>query len=502
CEGAVELTNIGPPPLAGGVRVLVLHAETGAPVASARVRLGGLPATTTDLNGVATSARPPGDAYDVSVFAQEFDYVSVLGVRASDIRIPVVPKRGTGLISGFTGALDTSALNTTGDILLGLAGASISGGLINFELASVLGDPFATLVTIPGQGSANLPLPGGLVISGRVLGINLQIKQDYFAKSPGGARLGWALGGRVPISELLPLLMGGGVDDLGDVLAQLLPLFSRFDHGLKPLDLLARMRVLDTADFDGDGDTTELLPDYANFTSADIAPSQRQSLVTSIDVSNLPTLSGGQAEVAILLGGTVLQSAGLVPLGISATSDGDGDGRPDVQRLTLTPQYGVAVGGRYSVLAISARLDNFGASPSGSVEFPDELSVALWNGPSLPPSLSLGTFPGTADVSFNPRRRVMTLTSPAGPLYRARFVGFERSWDVWSVGRRGEDGQFSHRFTVPQVPDGVQDLVSVDNILVDSIRTQVSLDALVQPSGVILYDVGLVSTGFSRTSVR
>jgi len=237
-------------------------------------------------------------------------------------------------------------------------------------------------------------------------------------------------------------------------------------------------------------------------TPGDIGPWQRQSLGTAIGVSNLPNVSGAAAGIAIWLGGTVLQCAGLVPLGISATSDADGDGRPDIQRLTLTPQYGAAVGGRYSVLAISARLDSFGASQSGGIEFPDELSVALWNGQSLPASLKLGTFPGTADVTFNENRRVMTVRSPAGPLYRARFVGADRSWDVWSAGQPGMAGQFTHRFTIPDVPMGAQDLVGADKLLVDSIRTQVSLDALVQPSGVILYDVGLVSTGFSRTSVR
>ena len=501
CEGAVEFSNIGPPPPMGGLRVVVLDAETGAAVPNADVVINRTATGATNTLGVATFPIQ-GGKYSVSVFSDDHDFVTVQGVSATDIRIPLNKQSGTGPIAGFKGSFDLSQVSSQGEFNLGLAGASIPGGLVNFDLTTLLGDPFQTDFAIPGQGNVGFPVPGGLTIYGRVFGLRLDIKRTYYVSSPGGARLAWGLAGKIPVTELIALFQNGGVGGIGEALTLLLPLFNRFDHGVKPLQLVPRARVMDTNDVDGDMIFNEMVPDYDNFPSESILPNVRQQLITDIGVSNLPTLTNGPAEVAILVGGTQLESTGFVPLGISATNDEDGDGRPDVRRLTMAPPYGSLVGGRFAVLSIAFRTDAFGAGAAG-LEFPDEFSIALWNGQTLPTAIQLGTFPSTATLTEDPTMRAFAVSSPAGPLYRARFVGQDRSWDVWTPGAPGVMGQFNHNFDVPKPPLGREDLYqNANKVLFDSIRTQVQINDLLRPSGLFLYDAALVSTGFSRTRVR
>lgn len=502
CEGQIEVTNLGPPP-ANGQRVLVVSAETGRPVSGADVHIGNDSALT-DAAGVATLPDQRGQSFDVSVFSDDYNYVTVQGARAKEIRIPLNGRTGTGPRGGFTGVFDLSRISTSGSFRIGLAGSSIAGGLINFDLAALLGEPFITNFQIPGQGNLNIPIPGGLTLSGRAFGLTLRLKTNFYANAPGGARLGWGLAGRIPPNQLIQLFMGGGggIDNLGDALALLLPLLNRFDHDVKPLNLMEYPRVVDTADFDNDGDTSELLPDYQKFPNIQLRPFVRQQLLTSVTVSNFPQLPGGPAELAIIVGGSLLQAPGFVPLGISATTDQDGDNRPDLRLLTMAPPHGPLVGGRFALMAIAIRTDDLSPTPQGGLDLPDEFSAALWNGQTIPTTVQMGSFPNASQGQISNRRRTISIQATAGPLYRLRFIGQTRSWDVWSVGQAGMQGQFSHTVVVPSVPRQYEDLFRNSKILLDSIRTQTGLDALLNPSGVYLHDVALVSTSFNRTKLR
>jgi hypothetical protein len=150
------------------------------------------------------------------------------------------------------------------------------------------------------------------------------------------------------------------------------------------------------------------------------------------------------------------------------------------------------------VLAIAFG-DGGGAGPGG-FDLPDELSVSLWNGQSLPANLSLGTFPDSSTIALDRAQRSITLTADAGPLYRVRIVGADRTWDVWTTGPAGAMGTFNHTITIPGAPAMQTDYLTSGNVLVDSIQTNVTLDQLVRASGVGLVNAGLVSTAFNRTA--
>lgn len=501
CEGEILINNVGPP-MPNQLRVLVVDAETGRAVSNADVYVGNT-TTRTNSAGLALLPDPGNAAYEVSVFTDDYNYLTVQGVRAKDIRLPLNPATGAGPRAGFKGFFDLSRSSSTGEFSIGLAGQSIAGGLINFDLTSLLGDPFVTSFNIPGQGNIDIPIPGGLVLYGRALGLTIRLKERFYANGAGGARLGWGLGGKVPVSQLIQLFQGGGgPGDLGDVLALLLPLFNRFDHDLKPLNLTEYPRVVDGMDFDKDGDRMELLPDYQRFPDVNLTPSVRQQLLSSINVSNFPQLPGGPGELAVIVGGSLLQAPGFVPLGLTATTDRDGDGRPDPRLLTMAPPYGSLVGGRFAVMAIALRTDDLSPTPQGGLELPDEFSAALWNGQSLPTAIQLGSFPNASTGQITERQRRVTIAASAGPIYRIRFLGEQRSWDVWSPGAAGAMGSFNHTVTVPVVPRGRQDLFNNSAVLLDAIRTQVGIDNLVEPTGVFLHDVALVATGFNRTKLR
>lgn len=500
CEGSIQFTNIGlvQP---GGLRIVVARGESQIPVAGAQVVINGGQPVVTDASGLASFPIPQG-AYDVSVFADEYNYITIQGVQAHDVRIPLSPKRGSGHVAGFTGEFNTSRLTTRGDVTLGLAGASLSGGLLDVDLTRLLGESFVTELSIPGMGGGEMPLPGGLVAYGSVFGLQLDVKKEYFANTADGARVGWGLAGKVPVQQLIGLFSGQGSGSIGEVLTTILPLFSRFEHAALPLQLSALPRVIDSSDINGNGNRTEMLPDYANFPTVSMAPSVRQTLASEVLISNFPLLAGGPAEVAVLIGGAMLDAPGLIPLGISATSDENSDGRPDARMLYMAPPHGAAVGGRFSVMALAFSENSFGGGDAGAMELASEFSVALWNGENLPTTIRLGTFPDASQGEVLNARREVYFTTHAGPLYRVRFIGEERTWDVWAMGPAGSAAAFEHTMSVPAVPAGKQDLFTNSVVMLDAIRSSVTLDDLVRSTGVGLRNAGLVSTSYNRTRLR
>ncbi len=499
CEGLIQFNNVGlvQP---GGLRILVAHGENQIPIAGAQVVINGGQPVISDAAGLATFPIPTG-AFEVSVFSDDYNYVTIQGVSARDVRIPLTPRRGSGKVAGFTGAFDPSNITTRGEVTLGLAGASISGGLLDVDLTRLLGETFVTKMNIPGMGGGTVPLPGGVIAYGGLGGFQIDIKKNYYVNTADGARVGWGLAGKVPLNHIMGLFQGGGTGSIAEVLTTVLPLFSRFEHAAKPLHLLELPRVADSTDINGNGNRTEMLPDYANFPVVSIAPKIRQTLASEILISNFPQLNGGPAEAAVLVGGAMLDAPGLIPLGISATADEDGDGRPDARMLYMAPPHGSATGGRFSVMAIAFSENSFGGSGS-AMELASEFSVALWNGESLPTSIRLGTFPDASQGQIHNSQREIQFTTNAGPVYRMRFIGEERTWDVWAMGAPGSAAEFTHTMKVPMAPVGRQDLFTSSTVMLDAIRSSVTLDDLIRSTGVGLRNAGLVSTSYNRTRLR
>ncbi|MCK6552751.1 hypothetical protein L6R52_43410, partial [Myxococcota bacterium] len=364
----VALVNLGA--LAtGDVRVSVVGLSGGSAIAGATVTIEGsfgVLTQTTPMSGVATFAgAAPTGPIAVTVTHGSFDWVTLLGVEASDVLVPLPPLSRPSIAAGIKGTVDLSAVRSTGALSISLNGTSLSPPLAAFDAASLFGGGLFR-VTIPnpqGGGNITVPVPAGATLGVEFVGTQIPLKDTYYTLATPGLRAAWGLGGKIGLDAL-----GGGTGGgLGNIVGTILPYLQRFDHAVRPVvDVVGLPTVVDTGDIDGDGDTAELVPDYGNFPAVPLRPATAQSLRYQIEVDNLPFVSGGNANTLIVVAGTILPSVGFVPLGLDGLQDDAGNGivPPFVTKIA-PPHSGLEVGD-YAVLASAMRLDAGGLPGPGS----------------------------------------------------------------------------------------------------------------------------------------
>lgn len=490
----VAITNIGAPD-PDEDRVVVVDADTGRPLVGAIVTYANLQ-TTTGADGVA-SFPPAQGPVDVNVYESLHNYVSLMQVGAGDLLIPMQPLGGGGVRGGFTGEMDFSQVNSRGDINVGLAGASLNEDLTSFDLDGVLGDGFNTRVSVPGIFDTTLPLPGGLVLDGTVFGFSLTIKDTYYAQVDGGLKVAWGIGGKIDANEVIGLVQGGG--DAGGLVRQLLPFFENFDHTIRPLEVEALPTIPDADDLDGDGNRRELVPDYDNFPTVNVAPRVVQRLRTSLLLPALPALGNPDETFVVVVGGVINQGIGFVPMGLNATQDENGDGVPEPITLRMAPPHSGLSSGRYAVVALTFDPSDLNADLENGVDLPDNYSTLLWQDSAIPANLAMeADFLGLPEGSWNAPSRAFSREDVAGAdLFRVTFVGSQGSWEVWLPA--DIDG-----FTLPQPPEGFQDWAAEGSIRIEAFVTEGNLDlnSLAASNGRGLRQISTVSLGFSRSVIE
>ncbi len=491
----VVLTNAGPAN-PNEDRVIVVDAQSGLPIEGAVVDRDGQ-RQTTNANGVASFA-PAMGASRVTIFESLHNFTTLVGVSGRDILVPLEPLSGGSVIGGFTGEMDFGQVHSNGDINVGLAGASLDGELANFDLETLLGDSFNTRVAVPGLFDAELPLPGGLVLDGVVFGFPLTIKDFYAASAPAGLKVAWALGGKIEAGEVIGLVMGGG--GAGGIVRALLPFFENFDHTLRPLEVEGLARVPDSDDIDGDGDRGELIPNFEAFPEVGLTPRVEQRLRTGLSLPALPNFGGDpQDTFVITVGGIITEGIGFVPMGLNATQDESGDGRPDPVTLRMAPAHSGLSVGKYAVVALTFDPSDLNADLTSGIDLPDDYSTIVWQGSSIPADLDMTqAFLTLPEASWDALARQFSRQSVAGAdLFRVTFIGPQGSWEVWLNGDL--DG-----FELPTPPDGFQDWTLGSVIRVDAFDTtdDQTLDGISSANGVGLRRVSSISAGFSRAVIQ
>lgn len=485
----VTLRNPGAP-MAAEDRVLVVDSRTGVAIEGAVVVRGEASATT-GANGLATFPHQ-STAATVSVYAEGYNYLTIVGTTASDILAPLNAARGGGSIAGFKGNFDLSGVHTSGDITIGLAGASLDAELANLNLQTLLGDSFNTQINIPGIFQGAFPLPGGLVLYGSVFGFTLNLKDTYYARTPGGLKVGWSFGGFIRGQDAIGLVGGG---DASSILPTVLAFFEGFDHGVRPVDLMERPLVADARDIDGDGNRTELIPDYDGFNVYAMAPNVQQRLRTSVQVGDFN--QPGDA-FAILVGGVINQGIGFVPLGINVSQDQNGDGAPDLANLKMAPPHSGLSAGEYRIVGITFDPSQVNAGLDSGIDLPDDISVVLWGGRSIPTDLTFShAFLPIPSGQWAPTNRQFTGGGVSdADFYRVSFVGDDASWDIWFPA----DGD---GFVLPTPPEGYSDWSTDSDVQLQGFMAQqgVTLDVLAGAGGASLDQVSSVSLAFSRRLV-
>lgn len=446
----VELTNLGPTP-AMGVRITVVRATNGTPIAGATVEVDGAFGTSsavTDATGVALFANATG-VYDVTVGHASHDYVSVLGVTSTDVILPVPPATRADMVAGIKGTVDLSQVTTEGGLSLSLSGASIASPLLTFDGANLFGGDLIT-VNVPMVG--NIGIPAGNTVEVELMGFMIPLKTEYYARATPGLRSVWTFGGRIGLDNF-----GGG--GFGNLLATILPFFQRFEHGVVPTTqnpLVAIPTIVDTNDFDGDGDTTERIPDWNGFPAQPMQPSVSQSLRYQLAVDNLPFVSGGNANTLVIVAGTLLPSVGFVPLGLDGQSDMGGSGIVSTFTTKMTPPHSGLEAGQYAVLATAVRID---------MGLPGPGSARLFVGDAIPTAVDLsdGWLDSPLDATWNgPAREVGLPVLPGADMYRISFASPDGAWNVYGPSA-------GPTLPIPPPPAGLVDRTMSATITVDAV---------------------------------
>ncbi len=488
----VTVRNVTAAPNERGV--FVVDRTTGAPVAGATVidARGGIIGTTDDEG----RADLPADIDTFTVALDGWDLLTLTGVTEGSPVAPIRPAQGRADAGGFTCEMDWSRILSGGDASIGLAGAAIAGNLVDLDLQALLGDSFSTSISIPGLGGQDLPLPGGLVLTVDFFGIG-DIKGTYFARAPEGITFAWGLGGTADVFELVGLFTGGGGGDIASILGAILPLFESFQHDVTPIDIEALPLVPDSDDIDADGDRDELVADYDSFPAIGLRPEETLDYRAGISFPELPVFDGEPSEVAIVVGGILVDGVGFVPTGISAGT-ATGGGTPDDIVLRMAAAHSGLSSGDFAVVIIGFGSQGAGVG-AGGLTLPSSIATRIFVEPRLPTDIDFASapFPALAtDIAWDADVRAVTASAVGGDAYRITLVGDSVSWEVWS-------GNGDVEITLPTVPDdigapGDDALLRIDTL---DFNGDAWLD-IATLGGTTLLDLDEVAIGFGRFEAR
>ena len=485
----VPLTNPGDAP-ATGMRVTVTAAADGSPIDGAIVIVNDAEGTTN-----ATGAAVFADAvapFDVHVFDDGMDPVSVFGTSGTDISLFLFPASANTTMGGFTGGFDMSLVTTEGDVDLGLAGASLAGDLVDLDLTTLLGDGFLTHITSP-FGNFDIPLPGGLVIIVRAAGVG-GTKENYQALGREGLRFAWGMSGRVSLFEIIGQVTGGGGSgSTAEIITMVLTYFESFEHGLRPQEITERDYIVDSADYDGDGDSTELIADYEEFPEVTLKPGVAQRLRTEVVLPNATEIGGVATTMAIIIGGTTVENIGFVPLGINAASD-EGSGMGELLLHSAPPHSGLSAGD-YAIMALTFNEDEVGAG-MGGIDLPNNISGRLVVADALPRRVVFeGDFLSLPEAStFDEDTRELVIEDISADFYRVRVEGDTGTWTIYTAA--------GGTITLPEVPSGLPDPVSTPTVKVEAFDAMDDLDGLLSPTAPTLRHLSSNVYGFGRTVIE
>jgi hypothetical protein len=457
----VALTNLGP--IANGAtRVTVVAASSGAPVSSAIVVVtstAGDRTATTDASGT-VSFSGIGPLTAVTVFNPAYDYLSVLGPLSNDVLVPLPSVTRSDQVGGLKGTVDLSMAGSMGQVGVSLSGGSFESPLYGLSVQSLFGgDVFQVPVPIPGQ-MLKVPVLASATIQVSFMGAPISLKDTYYARTRPGLRAAWSFGGYTGLSAL-GLGGGGGA---GGFLGALLPYFQRFAHGTQPaISVLSLATVPDTGDINGNGNTTELVPDYAHFPSVALTPSVAQSLRYFLELggAQLPLVKDGPSNALVVVSGAMVPGAGFVPLGLDGMQAAANTATVASFTTKIAPPHGGLEVGRYAVLAMAVRL------AGGGTALPGPGSSRIYVGDSLPTTVDMsgGFLDAPQGGVFHAMGRGFDVpaAAPAGALVHVAFAAADGAWHVYFDAGAGS-------VTIPAPPTGTLDRTQTSSATVDAVR--------------------------------
>lgn len=459
--------------VSGALRVTVINIDSKEPVAGAKVLIsssavcpaGATPAScVTGTDGTVSFANETG-AQDVHVFASGYGYTSFIQTTVKDILAPLTPYIAASKRSGFQGHMcdqrtgdpacppegDFSPLAAQGEAVhLAFFGSSIPNSLLDLSVDTLLGTSHAVTISLGGN-NVTKDLPYGLVIG---VGSNLFGTQDYRVFTDPGKRAIWGLGGNVNLTSVVtalgPVLSGGssGSLDVGGLLPQLLPLFSKLQAG-------ALVDVQASPPAAGGPGT---------FAPVAIPLNTPLRLRVQAKSPDLPKLDGAYVDGALVVAGAMDYPVGFLPLGLTAglsakdankantakvldptcdTSGGQAACATSLLPFKMAPPNNGAEGSKYGVAMLAL---NFGGlSPgsttrvavSGLIQTVDKIDYVAPPGAAVNvafPDAYLN-LPATSSITIAKTGRHLVLPPPADPRVQIQRFELENNarlaWNLW-----------------------------------------------------------------------
>lgn len=501
---AATVTNYAKPET-GKTRIVVADLHTQQPIEGASVVVDGAEGVDTAVDGTVT-IDSPANAYTISVFHDDYAWVTIVGTSSKDLLVYTKQAQDPATFTGSMTARDFDNLSDIqGTVHLALQGSSIAGNLYDLELATLLGNTAETDIDL-GSIKETVPLPEGTVI-----GLGEQMFRGpskdgapgfQIVASP-GVRTLWALGGNAQIGTIIEALgpvIGGGDIEIGPILSSLLPVLGRLQSGaLTGLNGVAN----ETTSIMGSDGKSKLKLDTLLRLRVEAALPKLPSYTVAGE-----TIQFGEA---VVLGGALNGSQGLVPLGLTAGIDTDKDGIVDADEeagtgagklaLRLAPLHSGMETSKYAVLALAASIDSLiggaGIALSGLVTYPATLGF----NEGKPGAVTVGTkfldVPSEAAING----RVLTGSKVDGASFQRLSIGNgDAEWLVYFA-PKGE------AITVPAAPAGKTDRFAVagtdvPGTLLNTVRlgltgTAPSFDDVVSFNSANLDDVSDHLDGFS-----
>lgn len=378
------------PPAAGNLRVVVVDELTRRPLTGATVEVvGGAAPVATDARGAAAVAAAPSPAV-VTVAHTDYDYVTIAGVSARDLLVPLRRTRGTrwgGMTADLAGLLSKSA-----EVHLALGGLSLPGSLADLAAADLVGTPERIDVQL---GGSTVPMDvtsamagaigGGTAAKSRALAFGIAGEcdgPDADRLTSGGecaTRIPWTLIGDLPMSKV-PFGTYPRPDFAFTLFAEAFAQSST--RGRVLADLPFRLRPGDAPALD----------DAAAFPTAAFADPLPMGLRTLLAIPRLPI--DADLNAALVLGGVSIRGRGIVPLGITGArngvpADGQIDGvRPGVLPLRMLAAHSGLEAQPFRVVAMaldSRRITALGATATSVLIAPVPWIAAMGADDGVPP---------------------------------------------------------------------------------------------------------------------
>lgn len=311
----------------GQLRAVVRDELTGRPlegavVVAADAQGAETARATTDASGVAMLAAPV-EAGSVSVFHADFGYLTVAHEGKEgpkDLALPL-RRNPTDRYGGYKGTFRNMPVSL--DMHTGLAGLAAPDAVTDVSASLLAGPVRRVAFTMGGQArEATLPAGAYVVLPDSTLQVTdvsarglagVCGTEESVTTGACGTRTAWALGGDIPLNAL-PLLSGGTMD-VGQLLAQTIPLLRTFSSSVVR-DVEFRLRETPRDEDSG-------APDYGDQTHLvavdhDFKADQRMELgfQFAVRVPALPPYRGSWMDSAAVLGAVRVPGRGVVPLGL------------------------------------------------------------------------------------------------------------------------------------------------------------------------------------------